>query len=470
MIDLKTLTIEKAHQALKSGEYSCRDLAQAYLDVIKEKNQDINAYIEIFDDALLQADKAQEKFTNGTATLLTGIPFAMKDNILIEGKKASNGSKYLEKYTAVYDSTVTKILKKEGAVFIGRTNMDDAAMGSSTQTSYYGPTKNPCDTERVPGGSSGGSAAAVAADMALVALGSETCGSIREPAAFCGLVGLKPTYGAVSRHGLIAMGNSLDQIAPITKNVRDAELIFETIAQYDPADSTSRPQEKRVIKKGNAKRIGIPWHLFEEGVDPFVLDNFKQSVEKLKSAGYDIVDIGLPFSKYSLAVYYIIMPAEVSTNLSRFDGIRYGYSDQNATNLLEVYKRSRGIGFGKEVRRRVLLGTYILSHGYYDAYYNKAIQVREKITQELTKAFETVDLIATPTAPTPAFKLGEKMNDPVAMYLMDIFSAPANLSGVPSIAVPSGTTATGLPLSIQFMAPHFAEATLFEIGKKFETI
>jgi len=323
----------------------------------------------------------------------------------------------------------------------------------------------------VPGGSSGGSAAAVVADMALVALGTETCGSVREPAAFCGLVGLKPTYGALSRYGIIAMGNSLDQVSPFGKSVRDTEIIFDALSKYDKKDSTSMPDDLRIkkTKSSNIKKIGIPWHLFEKGVDPVIMENFKQSIEKFKNAGYEIVDIKLPYSVYSLAVYYIIMPAEVSTNLSRFDGIRYGYSEQGE-NILEVYKKSRGKGFGREARRRILLGTYVLSHGYYDAYYNKAIKVREKIKKEILQAFESVDLIVTPTAPILPFKLGEKLDDPVAMYLCDIFSAPANLAGVPSIALPSGKTENGLPLSIQFMATHFNEDALFDIGKKFEEI
>ncbi len=469
-IDLENLNIEKVHKALVSGEYTSRELTQAYLDAIAEKDADIHAYLEVFDDALIQADRADQIIKDGKAELLTGIPFALKDNILIDGKHASASSKILENYIATYDSTVAKDLKNAGAVIIGRTNMDEFAMGSSTQTSAYGVTKNPIDLSRVPGGSSGGSAAAVAGNMALVALGTETCGSVREPASFCGLVGLKPTYGALSRHGIIAMGNSLDQVSPFGKTVSDVEIIFNALSKYDPEDPTSVPENLRSkLKDAKGKRIGIPWHLFKEGVDPVVMENFKQSVEKFKSAGYEIKDIELPFSKYSLAAYYIIMPAEVSTNLSRFDGIRYGHSAEGK-NLLEVYMKSRGEGFGKEARRRILLGTYVLSHGYYDAYYNKAVAVREKIKEEILKAFEDVDLIMTPTTPMPAFKLGEKMDDPVAMYLCDIFSAPANLAGVPSIAIPSGKTDDGLPLSIQFMASHFCENTLFEIGKKFETI
>ena len=468
MIDLKNLTIEKAHESLLKGEFTCKELVEEYLKVISKKNKEINAYLEIYDDVLEQAKIAQKMFVDGTATVLTGIPFAIKDIILIEGKKASAASKILENYIAPYDSTVVKDLKKAGAVFLGRTNMDEFAMGSSTQTSAYGVTRNPIDLSRVPGGSSGGSAAALAGDMALAALGTETCGSVREPAAFCGLVGLRSTYGAISREGIIAMGNSLDQVGPFGKNVRDAEIIFNLLSRYDKKDSTSVPiQLRNVDSRKEAKKIGIPWHLFKEGVDPEVQENFKQSLEKLKKLGYEIVDIELPYSKYSLAVYYIIMPAEVSTNLSRFDGMRYGFSAKGE-NLAEVYKKSRGKGFGQEARRRILLGTYVLSHGYYDAYYNKAIKVREKIKEEIINIFKNVDFILTPTAPMTAFKIGEKMDDPVAMYLCDIFSAPANLVGVPSIALPSGFNKDGLPFSIQFMAPHFREDLLFEVGKKFE--
>ncbi len=482
MIDLKNLTIEKAHESLKNSEYTCKELVEAYLKVIKEKNKELNAYLEVFKDVFEQAETAQNKFENKTATELTGIPFAIKDNILFEGHIASASSKILGNYIASYDATVVKELKRVGAIILGRTNMDEFAMGSSTQTSAYGVTRNPIDPSRVPGGSSGGSAAAVAANMALVALGTETCGSVREPAAFCGLVGLKPTYGALSRYGIIAMGNSLDQVSPFGKNVRDTEIIFKTLSKYDIHDSTSVPDNLRGAAsskqdlgstKGLAfsqpRKIGVPWHLFQEGVDPVIMENFKESIEKFKKAGYEIIDINLPHAEYSLAVYYIIMPAEVSTNLSRFDGIRYGYSSEGK-NLAEIYMKSRGRGFGMEARRRILLGTYVLSHGYYDAYYNKAIKLREKITEEVIEAFKKVDLIATPTVPILPFKIGEKMDDPVAMYLCDIFSAPANLSGVPSIALPSGKTKDNLPLSIQFMASHFSENILFEVGKIFEKI
>lgn len=474
MIDLKNLTIKKAHEALVKGEYSVRELADAYLKNITEKNGELNLYLEIYADIDEQVKVAEEMFKNGTVSELTGIPFAIKDNILITGHIASASSKILENYKASYDADVIKSLKAEGVIFLGRTNMDEFAMGSSTQTSAFGVARNPLDPTLVPGGSSGGSAGAVAGDMALVALGTETCGSVREPAAFCSLVGLKPTYGAVSRNGIIAMGNSLDQVSPFGKKVEDAEIIFKAISKYDPKDATSVPEDLRISlkaksKKQSAKVIGIPWHLFENGVEESIMQNFRESVEKLKNIGYEIIDIEMPFSKYSLAVYYIIMPAEVSTNLSRFDGVRYGKREDGAS-FNDVYKKTRGIGFGLEARRRILLGTYVLSHGYYDAYYNKALKVRAKITEEVQNTFKNVDLIMTPTVPFLPFKIGEKMDDPVAMYLADIFSAPANLSGVPAIALPSGKNSAGLPFSVQFMAPHFHEDTLFDIGKKFETL
>jgi len=472
MIDTKNLTIEKAHESLKKGEYTCRELASAYLKNIEAKNAELNAYLEVFDDVMEQADKAQEMFQNGTATLMTGVPIAIKDNILFKSHKVSAGSKILENYVATYDSTAVKKLKQAGAVILGRTNMDEFAMGSSTETSAYGVTRNPYDPTRVPGGSSGGSAAALGADMALVALGTETCGSVREPSAFCNLVGIKPTYDTFTRHGIIAMGNSLDQVSPFGKTVRDAEIVYNTLVGYDPEDATSTPtalaeKGKKENMKSDMKRIGVPWHLFAEGVDPEILENFKASIEKFKQSGYEIVDIELPYAKYSLATYYIIMPAEVSTNLSRFDGIRYGLS-LPGNNLMEVYKKSRHAGFGKEARRRILLGTYILSHGYYDAYYNKAVKIREKIKEEMLEAFKKVDFITTPTVPVLPFKLGEKLSDPVSMYLCDVFSAPANLTGVPAIALPSGFSKDGLPMSIQFTANNFCEEALFDLGKKFE--
>lgn len=471
MIDLENLTIEKTHEAFKKGDFTVTDLVNEYLKVIKEKNGEINAFLEVYDDVLIQAKKAEEMFKNGTATVLTGIPVALKDNILFEKHIASASSKILENYTATYDSFVVKKLKEHGVVFLGRTNMDEFAMGSSTETSAYGVTKNPIDTTRVPGGSSGGAVAAVASNMTLVALGTETCGSVRQPAAFCGLVGLKPTYGTVSRSGIIAMGSSLDQVGPIAKNVNDVEILFNAINGYDAKDSTSIPDKMRIIeKKSIKKRIGIPREfLNEEGIESEILKNFEESCEKLKKAGYELVDVDLPSIKYSLAVYYIIMPAEVSSNLARYDGIRYGLSEKG-NNLLDVYVKSRGKGFGKEVRRRILLGTYILSHGYYDAYYNTAVKVRQIIKNELVEMFKDFDAFITPTVPFLPFKLGERLNDPIAMYLCDIFSAPANLADLSSISIPSGKTTNGLPFAIQLTAPFLHEDILFTIGKDFEKL
>ncbi len=471
MIDLKNLTIQKAHESFTNGDFTVRQLVDEYLRVIEEKNTTINAYLEIYKDIDKQVEVAEEMFKNKTATLMTGIPIALKDIILFEGHIASASSKILENYVATYDSFVVEKLKKQGVVFLGRTNMDEFAMGSSTETSAYGVTRNPYDITRVPGGSSGGSAAALASDMCLASLGTETCGSVRQPASFCGLVGLRTTYGSISRSGIIAMGSSLDQVGPFGKSVDDVEILFKAMAGHDPKDSTSIKDELREIKKESIKkRIGVPREFLQgEGIDKEVLKNFEESCEKLKKAGYEVVDVELPSIKYSLAVYYIIMPAEVSSNLARYDGIRYGLHE-DGKNLLDVYTKSREKGFGKEARRRILLGTYILSHGYYDAYYNTAIKVRELIKNELNNFFKDFDAFITPTAPSLPFKLGEKLNDPVSMYLSDIFSAPANLADIPAISIPSGKASNGLPFSIQITAPFLREDILFTIGKDFEKL
>lgn len=469
-MDLKNLTIKEARKLLDSKQLSVVELVNFYLKNIEEKNKELNVYLEVFDDVLEQAKRAQEMIDGGEAKSLTGIPLAIKDNILIKGKKVSAASKILENYTAVYDATVIKKLIDEGAVFLGRVNMDEFAMGGSTENSAFGATRNPFDTERVAGGSSGGSAAAVAACMALAALGSDTGGSVREPASFCGVVGLKPTYGSVSRYGLIAMGSSLDVIGPIAKTVTDSEIIFDAIKGKDKMDSTSitHPNPSLTLREGK-KKIGVPYHLLDqEGISKEVKENFEASVEKLKNLGFEIVDIKLKNIDKSLAVYYIVMPAEVSSNMARFDGQRYGLS-KNAENLLGVYKKTRGEGLGKEVRRRIILGTYVLSTGYYDAYYGKALQMRKIIRNEFEKAFEEVDAILTPTVPSPAFRIGEK-SDPLEMYLADIFTVTANIVGIPAISIPSGSAKVdgkSLPLGIQLMAPHGQESTIFNIGKKF---
>lgn len=468
MIDLKNLTIKKAHESFKKGEYKVKDLVDEYLKVIKEKNDDIFAFVEVYKDLDEQIARAQAMFDDGTATDMTGIPVALKDNMLFDGHSASAGSKILENYKATYDSFVVSELRRQGAVILGRANMDEFAMGSSTETSAFGKTKNPVDPTRVPGGTSGGSAAAVAMDGVLVSLGSDTGGSIRQPASFCGVVGLKSTYGTVSRSGIVAMGSSLDQVGPIGKTVGDVEILYNAISGYDKKDSTSIPLDLRKKPEPLKKKLGVPRSFLSgDGIDGEVLANFNESCKKLESAGYELVDVSLPLIKYSLAVYYIVMPAEVSSNLARYDGIRYGLSIE-ADKLYDVYAKTRGKGFGKEVRRRILLGTYILSHGYYDAYYNKAVKVRSAIKKELTNIFKEVDAIITPTVPFPPFKFGEKSDDPISMYMSDLFTVPANITGGPAISVPSGKTESGLPLGLHIMADDLREDILFSIGKDFE--
>jgi aspartyl-tRNA(Asn)/glutamyl-tRNA(Gln) amidotransferase subunit A len=403
--------------------------------------------------------------------LLTGIPCAIKDNILNKGKIASSSSKILENYHATYDATVIAKLKAEGAVIIGRTNMDEFAMGGSTENSAFGVTKNPFDLNRVAGGSSGGSVASVAMDGALFSLGSDTGGSIRQPASFCGVVGLKPTYGAVSRYGVMAMGSSLDQIGPIGKTVTDVESVFKVIAGNDPKDGTTIDASTYKPKKIKAKPvIGVPRHfLAGDGIDKDVLSAFEKSLEAYKSKGYEIKEISLPNISYALMVYYVVMPAEVSANMARFDGMRYGLH-VNGKDGIDDYFESRRAGLGREVIRRILLGTYVLSSGYYDAYYNRANAVRRMITDDFIKAFEHVDIIATPTAPSPAFKIGEKTADPVAMYLEDIFTVTANLTGMPAISIPCGFSkkdGVDLPVGLQLTARHGEEQVLFDAGKEF---
>ncbi|MES2436590.1 MAG: Asp-tRNA(Asn)/Glu-tRNA(Gln) amidotransferase subunit GatA [Patescibacteria group bacterium] len=473
MINLKDLTIRKAHEALVKGDFTAVELAQAYLSEIEKKNKELNAFLEVYSDVLTQAEAADAKIKAGKATLLTGIPISIKDNILIKGKKVSSASKMLENYTGTYDATVITKLKEEGAVFIGRTNMDEFAMGGSTENSAFGVVKNPYDTARVPGGSSGGAAAAVAADMCLVSLGSDTGGSIRQPASYTNLVGLKPTYGAVSRHGLMAMTSSFDQIGPLTKTVEDAEIVFNAIKGKDIMDATSidTPTSTELSETKDKKyKIGIPYEFLKEGVDADVLQNFNESIDLLKKHGCEIVDISLPNIRYALGVYYIIVPAEVSSNLARFDGVKYGLH-KDGKDLLEDYLLTRQEGFGKEVRRRIMLGTYVLSSGYYDAYYNKAMKVRELLKQDFEKVFSSVDAVLVPTSPMPAFKIGEKSENPLAMYLADIFTVSANITSLPAMSVPAGFVereGKQLPVGIQFTAPYAEEPTLFALGKLFE--
>lgn len=474
-IDLKTLTIKTAHEAMKSRTFTAVDLATAYLDEIKRRNPELNAYLEVFTDVLAQAELADQKFMAGEAQILTGIPLAVKDNILIAGRKCSSASKMLENYTATYNATVITRLKEQGVVFLGRTNMDEFAMGGSTENSAYFVTKNPHDLARVPGGSSGGSAAAVGGNLCLAALGSDTGGSIRQPAAFCGAVGLKPTYGTVSRYGLMAMASSLDQIGPLTKTVEDAEIIFQAINGWDRYDSTSYDlpslNEKTMPKKIN---FGVPESFLNRGgIDQSVMDNFHLVLKKLTDAGHKIKPVEMPNLSYALACYYVLMPAEVSANMARFDGVRYGQFVEG-DNLLADYMKTRGEKLGREVRRRIMLGTYVLSAGYYDAYYHKANQVRELIRRDYTQAFEQVDTIITPTAPSPAFEIGKNTNDPLKMYLEDIFTVPINIASVPALSLPTGftpatpTASSGLPLAVQIIAPWRQDEKLLAIGKIME--
>ena len=474
MSNLNELSITEASTKLAGGEITAVQLAEACLAEIKKRNKTLNAYLEVFDDVLEQAKKADARRTAGESHPLLGIPLAIKDIMLIEGRTASAASKILEHYTATYDATAIKKLKEAGAVFLGRTNMDEFAMGGSNENSAFGPVKNPHDESRVSGGSSGGSAAVVAAHMALGALGSDTGGSVREPAAFCGVVGLKPTYGAVSRSGLMAMGSSLDQIGPIAKSVADAEIIFDAIRGQDPLDSTSIDFSRSDLSSGLSRsdlklKIGVPRHLFKEGIDADVLERFESALKKLEGQGYTLVDIELPSAPLALALYYIIMPAEASSNLARFDGVRYGLS-LRGKNLIDDYAATRGAGFGPEVRRRIMLGTYVLSAGYYDAYYSKALAARALLRAEYAEALKQVGLIATPTTPSPAVTLGEK-SDPLAMYLLDIFTVTANLTGNPALSVPMGTVireGKDLPVGIQLTAAHGDEQALFNTGRALE--
>lgn len=475
-IDLQQLTISKARGLIHNREISCRELISVYQENIKKHDKNIHAYLEIFDDAYEQAEKEDERILSGQEPKpLSGIPLAIKDNILIKGKICSAGSRMLGNHKAAYDATVVKKLQEQGAIFLGRTNMDEFAMGSSTENSAFGPTKNPYDTERVAGGSSGGSAAAVAQQECLASLGSDTGGSIRQPAAFCGAVGLKPTYGAVSRYGLIALASSLDQIGPITKTVEDVEILFDFIKGKDTFDSTSVDYEN-YEKNNPVKTIGVPEEFFslkdggKNGLDSGIAEEIKKVLDSLKENGYEIKEVNMPYIRYSMPVYYILMPAEISANLARFDGVRYGFSEKGE-KLLEDYMKTRGKGFGKEVRRRIILGTYVLSAGYYDAYYGQAHKIRKLITEDFENAFNEVDVLLGPVTPTPAFKIGEKSENPLQMYLSDTFTVLANIAGVPAISIPAGYALKDnkkLPIGIQLIGPWFGEKMLFNVSKKIE--
>jgi aspartyl-tRNA(Asn)/glutamyl-tRNA(Gln) amidotransferase subunit A len=472
-MDLCELTIAQAHQGLKKKEFSTLELTKAFLARIKEKDKKIFAFLSLTENlALSQAQKVDDLIAKKKEiSLLAGIPGAVKDIILVEDIKCTAGSKILENYIAPYDATVIKKVKDEGGVILGKTNLDEFAMGSSTENSAFGPTKNPNDLTRVPGGSSGGSAAAVSANLCIFSLGSDTGGSIRQPASFCGAVGLKPTYGAVSRYGLIAFASSLDQIGPITKTVEDAKIVFDAIKGKDPLDSTSVESKISNFQFPVSNlRIGIPKEYFIKGIDKGVEKLIKKAIKKYEELGAKVEEISLPHTEYALAAYYIINPSEASANLARYDGIKYGFSkakSEGVENLLEVYLQSREQGFGDEVRRRIMLGTYTLSSGYYEAYYLKAQKIRSRIKQDFDKAFQKVDVILTPVSPTPAFKLGEKIKNPLTMYLSDIFTVSVNLTGLPAISIPCGKV-NGLPVGLQLIGKPFEENKILQIGQIFE--
>jgi len=483
------LTLRETHEKLVRKEVSSGELTEAIFDTIDQKDKNLHCYLSTMrESALGDANTIDERISRGEKIgMLSGIPVAIKDNMLVEGVTCTAGSKILENYVASYDAAVVKKLKEQGAVIIGKTNLDEFAMGSSTENSAYGATKNPHDVERVPGGSSGGSAAAVAAGECVYALGSDTGGSIRQPASFCGVVGLKPTYGAVSRYGLIAMASSLDQIGPITNSVEDAEIVFEVISGRDPLDSTSvdyefthsnlkpkspdKVEDSRRSRNYNLKtiKIGVPKEYFVEGLDEGVEKSVRKAISVLEQGGAKIEEISLPHTKYALSVYYLIMPSEVSANLARYDGIKYGLSEDKADNLLEVYLKTRQKGLGDEVRRRVVLGTYVLSAGYYDAYYLKAQRVRTLIKNDFEKAFERVDVIVTPTTPTTAFRLGEKTQDPLSMYLSDTFTVSAPIAGIPALSLPCGEV-RGMPVGLQIMGKWFDEKTIFQVASFYENV
>jgi aspartyl-tRNA(Asn)/glutamyl-tRNA(Gln) amidotransferase subunit A len=470
---LTKLSISQIHRGLKKKEFSVLELTEAYLEKIKKQNKKISAYLTVAADLALSRAKNIDDMIKGRKDfpVLAGVPLAVKDVILVRGLKSTAGSRILENYIAPYDATAVKRLKEQGAVILGKTNTDEFAMGSSTENSAFGPSRNPHDPARVPGGSSGGSAAAVAADLCCFALGSDTGGSVRQPASFCGVVGFKPTYGTVSRYGLIAFASSLDQIGPISKTVEDAEIVFEAIFGKDEKDSTSVEKGFLLKKKRLTARdlvVGVPKEYFVKGMDPEVEKNIREAIKAAEKAGAKIRKISLPHTEYALACYYIIAPSEASANLARYDGIKYGLAE-SAGDLMEVYFKTRGKGFGKEVKRRIMLGTYTLSSGYYEAYYLRALKVRALIKNDFEKAFRNVNLILTPTSPTPAFKIGEKTKDPLTMYLSDIFTVSVNLAGLPALSLPWGK-AGNLPVGLQLIGRSFQDRQVLLAGKLFERL
>ena len=474
-MELYELTVHELAEKLEKREITAEELTKSYFDRIKEKDSQVKAYVSTLEEtAIEKAKEIDIARANGKKVgKYAGIPIGIKDNMCIDGTRTTCSSKMLENFVAPYNATVIEKLNEEGLVYLGKLNMDEFAMGGSTEYSAFFKTANPWDLERVPGGSSGGSAAAVASSMAPWALGSDTGGSIRQPSSLCGVVGLKPTYGLVSRYGLVAFASSLDQIGPITKDVTDSAILLNLIAGHDEKDSTSMEIEekdytKSLVNNVKGMRIGIPKEYLGEGINSEVKDAILKVAKKYEEMGAVVEECSLDVGKYATAVYYIIACAEASSNLGRFDGIRYGYRTKNFTNLKDIYRNSRSEGFGPEVKRRIILGTYVLSSGYYDAYYKKAQKVRTIIKDAYDELFEKYDVLLTPTSPTTAFKMGEKSNNPLEMYLADICTVPVNIAGLPGISVPCELDSKGLPIGFQLIAKPFAEETLFRVAYSYE--
>ena len=468
------LTLAGLRTGLDKREFSAIELTNAYLERITATNPDFNTFITVCNEtALAEADTADKLIASGQASPLTGLPIAAKDIFNTAGLRTTCGSRILENYVSPYDATAITRLKAQNAVIIGKLNMDEFAMGSSNENSAFGPVRNPWNTDCVPGGSSGGSAASVAAHQAAAALGTDTGGSIRQPASHCSVVGLKPTYGRVSRYGVVAYASSLDQVGPVTRDVRDCALLLQAIAGYDPSDSTSvdtpAPDYQASLDGDlSGVRIGLPKEYFIDGLDADVRKAVEQAVATYRDLGAEIIEVSLPHTAYAVACYYLIATAEASSNLARYDGVRFGLRADNAENLIDMYMQSRAAGFGAEVKRRIMLGTYALSSGYYDAYYLKAQKVRTLIRQDFLDAFEQADVLLTPVAPTPAFAIGEKVNDPLQMYLSDIYTIPVNLAGTCAMSLPCGFSATGLPIGMQLIGKPFDEATILHAAYAFE--
>ena len=471
---LHALTIHELREMLANGQVSAVEVTRDVLDRIEKVEDKVKAYITLDPElALQQAETADKKLKDGTGGPLCGIPVSVKDVLCTDGMRTTCGSRILENFVPPYDATTVVKLKKAGAVLIGKVSMDEFAMGSTSEHCAFGPPKNPWNTEYICGGSSGGSAASVAADECIASLGTDTGGSIRQPASHCGVVGLKPTYGRVSRYGLVAFASSLDQVGPLTKDVTDCAQMMNVISGYDANDSTSVPQEapdfRNALTEGlRGMKIGIPKEYFLEGLDPEVEKNVLKGIELLREAGAETVEVSLPHTDYCVAVYYLIAPAEASSNLARYDGIRYGLRDKTSDALVDMYRNSRSQGFGDEVKRRIIIGTYALSSGYYDAYYKKASQVRTLITEDYRKVFERCDVLVSPVTPTPAWKLAEKIDDPMSVYLSDILTISANLAGIPGISVPCGFSGEGLPIGLQIQGAHFQEEKLLSAAFNLE--